>query len=377
MQGYRTIAVNAVHALVVCAMLAGCALPRSGPTAREIKSGGDNPEYQLHIVDVTPQVAAATRYSEPLGFTSDFTSVGPLGADVIRAGDTLSIAVWENVDAGLLSGVGENVTSIDQIQVDQDGDIFVPYVGPVRASGRTPTELRQTITESLDPQTPDPQVEVRRILGDGATVSVLGAVSNPGVFPIETPTRRLSAMLAMAGGVGLEPEIAQVKVERRGQVSVAWLQDIYDNPAYDIALRGGDKVIVEADRRSFTALGASETQTRVNFNQRSMSAIEAMAAAGGLDGNAADPTGIFVFRSEHAEVASRVLGGKPVSGPQRMAYVMNLTEPEGMFAAREFEIRNGDTVYITEAPFTSWRQVIGLTATTVALAGSVAAIAAR
>ncbi|WP_111428318.1 polysaccharide biosynthesis/export family protein [Rhodobacteraceae bacterium DSL-40] len=370
-------AAQAVSALVIAAMVAGCTLPRSGPTTREILSGGDNPAIGLHIVSVTPAVAAATHYSEPLGFGSDFTGAGLLGADVIRAGDTLSVAVWENVDAGLLAGVGQKVTAVDQLQVDQAGNIFMPYVGQIEAAGRTPEQLRTEITRSLAPQTPDPQVEVRRIAGDGSTVSVLGAVASAGVYPIEAPTRRLSSMLARAGGVGIEPDIAQIRVERNGRVGRVWLQDLYDTPAYDIALRGGDKIIVEQDRRAFTALGATEQQARVNFTKPNMSAIEAIAAAGGLDGDAADPTGIFVFRSERADVASRVLGGVAVSGPQRMAYVMNLTEPEGMFAAREFTIRDEDTVYITEAPFKAWRQIIGLTATTVALGGSVAAIASR
>ncbi|WP_424931406.1 polysaccharide biosynthesis/export family protein [Amaricoccus macauensis] len=375
MQAFRKIAVNAVNALLVSTMIAGCTLPRSGPTAREISSGGDDPAYQLHIVDVTPDIAAVTTYTEPLGFGSEFTSLGPIGADAIRSGDTLALSVWENVDAGLLVSTGQNVTSIEQLKVDQNGNIFVPYVGPVQAAGKTPSELRQTITEALTQQTPDPQVEVRRIEGNGATVSVLGAVENSGVYPIEVPTRRLSSMLAMSGGVNIEPDIAQVKIERQGRVGRAWLQDVYDNPSYDIALRGGDKIIVEADRRTFTALGASERQSRVNFTKRDMSAIEALASAGGLDGDAADPTGIFIFRSERPDIASGVLGGAAVAGPQRIAYVINLTKPEGMFAAREFIIRDDDTVYITEAPFSSWRQVIGLTATTVALAGSVAAIA--
>lgn len=370
-------AAQAVHALVIATMVAGCTLPRSGPTTREILSGGDNPEIGLHIVNVTPAVAAATHYSEPLGFGPDFTGAGLLGADVIRAGDTLSVAVWENVDAGLLAGVGQKVTAVDQLQVDQAGNIFMPYVGQIEAAGRTPEQLRTEITRSLSPQTPDPQVEVRRIAGDGSTVSVLGAVASAGVYPIEAPTRRLSSMLARAGGVGIEPDIAQIRVERNGRVGRVWLQDLYDTPAYDIALRGGDKIIVEQDRRAFTALGATEQQARVNFTKPNMSAIEAIAAAGGLDGDAADPTGIFVFRAERADVASRVLGGASVSGPQRMAYVMNLTKPEGMFAAREFTIRDEDTVYITEAPFKAWRQIIGLTATTVALGGSVAAISSR
>jgi polysaccharide export outer membrane protein len=365
-------AAHAVRAVVLVAMVAGCTLPRSGPTAREILSGDQIEDF--FIVNVTPPVAAVTRYEQPLGFGSDFVGAGTVSADVIAAGDRVAITVWENVDNGLLTGIGEKVTLLDQIQVNEAGQIFVPYVGAVHAAGRTPDDVRVDITASLDALTPDPQVEVRRIAGDGSTVSVLGEVAAPGVYPIETPTRRLSPMLARAGGVSVVPDVAQVKIERNGRSGRAWLQDLYDNPTYDIALRPGDRIVVEQDRRSFTALGAAGAQARVNFTKRDMSALEAIAEAGGLNGNAADPTGIFVFRAENAEVADRVLGRTGLVGPQRMAYVIDLTKGEGMFAAREFIIRDEDTIYITEAPLTSWRQIIGLTATVVALGGSVAAL---
>ena len=106
-----------------------------------------------------------------------------------------------------------------------------------------------------------------------------------------------------------------------------------------------------------------------------MSALEAIAAAGGLDGNAADPTGVFIFRTETQEVANRVMGRSDLIGPQRVAYLLNLTQPEGLFSAREFIIRDEDTVYITEAPFASWSRVLGLAGRAVNLTGSVASIA--
>lgn len=180
--------------------LAGCTLPRSGPTAGEILAAGDLPEYGLRIITVTPGVAEAVNRRETLSFGPDLVSAGVVSPDTIRAGDTVAITVWENVDTGLLAGVGQKVTSVDSIQVDQSGDIFFPYVGRLRAAGRTPEDLRRTITDSLQAKTPDPQVEVRRVAGDGSTVSVLGGVARPGVYPIQAPTRRLSAMLAAAGG---------------------------------------------------------------------------------------------------------------------------------------------------------------------------------
>ena len=55
--------------------------------------------------------------------------------------------------------------------------IFVPYAGRIQAAGNTPGSIRKIINDGLKEQTPDPQVEVRQIAGDGATVSLLGAVN--------------------------------------------------------------------------------------------------------------------------------------------------------------------------------------------------------
>ena len=372
--GLRAMA-HCAAAVLVAAALAGCTLPRSGPTAGEIKAAARAPVGDMHIVNVTPGIAAAARSSETLAFSEAFVTAAPVSSDTIRPGDALSVTVWENVDAGLLAGVGQKVTALDRIQVDESGQIYVPYAGRLQAAGMTPDALRAEIVAKLESQTPDPQVEVARVAGDGATVSVMGGVRDPGVYPIETPTRRLSAMLAHAGGVVLVPDVAQIQMERGGKTGRIWLQDLYDNPRLDVALRAGDRIIVEEDRRSFTALGATENQSRVNFNKRDMSALEAIAAAGGLNGNAADPTGIFVFRSEPSSIANRILGRSDLVGEQQVAYVLDLTKPDGLFSARQFIIRNNDTVYVTEAPFAAWSRVLGTGATVVSLAGSVAAIA--
>ena len=234
----------------------------------------------------------------------------------------------------------------------------MPYAGRLRAAGNTPDALRRIITRNLEDQTPEPQVQVRRLAGDGSTVSLIGAVGGQGVYAIERPTRTLSSMLARAGGVSIQPEIAQITVIRGNQRSKIWLQDLYNHPELDIALRGGDRILVEEDTRSFTALGALGGQTVVPFEKQTISAIEAIATVGGLQTNTADPTGVFVFRNEPAEIANRVLGRNDLQGAQRMVYVLDLTKPNGMFNARDFAIRDQDTLYVTEAPFTQWDKTI-------------------
>ena len=54
-----------------------------------------------------------------------------------------------------------------------------------------------------------------------------------------------------------------------------------------------------------------------------------------------------------------MLGRKDLIGAQRMIYVLDLTQPTGMFEARDFLIRDGDTVYVTEAPYVQWQKTIG------------------
>ncbi|KGB82280.1 sugar ABC transporter substrate-binding protein [Rhodovulum sp. NI22] len=366
-----TRAARALTLLTLVATVAGCALPRSGPNKREIFEGSIQKSGDAFVVTVNDRVTRATSVVPSLGFSSDFRNAGIVGSDTIQPGDTLGLTIYENVDDGLLAGEGTNASVLDEVQVDGSGFIFIPYAGRVRASGNTPERLRQIITEKLDAQTPDPQVVVRRLAGDGSTVSIAGSIGAQGVYPIERPTRTLSSMLAAAGGIVIEPEIAQVTVIRGGKRGQIWFQDLYKNPQMDIALRGGDRILVEQDTRDFTALGATGSQRRVAFESQTLSAIEAIAQVGGLSSGLADPTGVFVFRNETPEISNAVLGRDDLQGDQRFVYVLDLTEPNGMFLARDFAIRDGDTVYVTEAPFVQWSKTLGAITGTLGTAGAV------
>ncbi len=344
---------------LVAVLLGGCGLPRSGPTKRELYAGSVLNGGDAFIVTVNPRVTRATAVTPALGFSSAFLNAGVLASDVISPGDVLSMTVFENVkDDPLLGNTGQRVSVLTQLQVDSKGFIFIPYAGRIKAAGSTPDSLRDVITRKLDPQTPDPQVIVQRVAGNGSTVTVAGSVAGQGNFPIEAPTRSLTAMIAKAGGATIPLPVAVVRVTRGSKSEKVWLQDLYSNPKLDIALRPGDQVIVEQDSRSFVALGATGVQNKVAFQTQTLSALEAIATVGGLNSNIADPKGVFVLRNEPAEIANAVLGRSDLVGDQRMVYVLDLTKPTGMFEARDFLIRAGDTVYVTEAPFVQWTKTI-------------------
>ncbi len=134
-------------------------------------------------------------------------------------------------------------------------------------------------------------------------------------------------------------------------------------------------ILVESDQRNFTALGATGAQVRIPFTTRRLTAVEALAQVGGLSSTTADPTGVFVFRDESESVARSVLGRPDLIGTQRIAYVLDLTEPNGIFNARDFIIRDGDTVYVTEAPYVQWQKSLSALTGSVGTANSLNSLA--
>ena len=365
-----------VLALTLVAVLlstVSCGLPRSGPNKREIFAGSVLNGGDAFVVTVNPAVTRATAVMPALGFSSDFLKAGVMASDVISSGDTLGMTVFENVkDDPLLGNTGQRVSALQTLQVDGQGYIFVPYAGRIKAAGQTPEGLRDVITRKLDPQTPDPQVIVQRLAGNGSTVTVSGSVAGQGNYPIDAPTRTLSAMIAKAGGSTIPLPVAVVNVTRGTRTEKVWLADLYSNPRLDIALRPGDSIVISQDTRAFVAMGATGSQSRVPFQTQTLSALEAIATVGGLNSNIADPTGVFVLRNEPAEIANAVLGRSDLIGDQRMVYVLDLTKPTGLFEARDFLIRDGDTVYVTEAPFVQWNKTIGAITGTANQASTVA-----
>lgn len=368
----------ALSLVLVALGVSSCGLPRSGPDKQEIYAGSVLKGGDAFIVSVNPTVTRATSVMPALGFSSSFAKAGVLAPDLISPGDTLGMTVFENVkDDPLLGNTGQRVSALQQLQVDGQGFIFVPYAGRIKAAGQTPEGLRDVITRKLDTQTPDPQIIVQRLAGNGSTVTVAGSVAGQGNYPIDAPTRTLTAMIAKAGGATIPLPVAVVRVTRGGRTEKVWLADLYSNPKFDIALRPGDQVVVEQDTRAFVALGATGAQNRVAFQTQTLSALEAIATVGGLNSNIADPTGVFVLRNEPAEIANAVLGRTDLVGDQRFVYVLDLTRPTGMFEARDFLIRDGDTVYVTEAPFVQWSKTIGAITGTANQAGSLGSAASN
>jgi len=358
-------------ALCLTAALGACGLPRSGPYYEELTQGEVEEGYGFHVIPLTPEITRITRVDERRGFAITFIEARAEPVSTLARGDVLSITVWENIDEGLLNPQGIGATPLPNSKVDERGMVFVPYVGLIKASGRTLNQLRVAIQRRLAEKTLNPQVDIFPIEAKGRLVSVQGVVNAPGLYPIEPPTTHILPMMARAGGITLDPEIVRVKL-RRGRIQgEIWLSDLYDEPRNDVHLRTGDAIIAERDRRIFTALGAVNGSATVQFPTREVSVIRALGSVGGLRDTSADPTGVFLFREEPVEIAQRLFPGQNITEPQRVAYIIDLTQPSGLFLARDFMMRDRDTIYVTTAPFVRWLKILQAVAPVVNFSGSV------
>ncbi|QIE54625.1 polysaccharide export protein [Pikeienuella piscinae] len=361
--------------LVLAATVAACGLPRTGPYYEDLRysqerEDGVDPGFDL--IRVTPEVVSAVNIAEPLGFSMNLIDAQPERTAVLGVGDVVQITVWERGENGLFSPIGGATQLVAEIE--ESGNIYLPYVGNVRAAGRTADGLRGHIRELLADKTLDPQVEVRRKTGDSKSITITGTAGANTVVPIERTTKSLLSLLAKTGFAVPDPEAVRVTLRRGGVEGSIWMEDLFQNPDFDVPVRAGDVIFLNKDRRNFLSLGAIG-QSRVAFPTRDLTVLEAIALVGGLQTSASDPSGVFIFRVERPEIAVRVSEKAPVDQTRNIAYLIDLTEGSGMFLADQMLMRDGDILYVTDAPFTRFSKVAGSIASVVGFTGSAASVA--
>lgn len=106
---------------------------------------------------------------------------------VIGNDDVLAISVWKEPDL------------TKSVPVRSDGKISLPLVGEMQATGKTPQQLEQDISEKLKSFITVPEVTVIVQQVNSRKFNVLGEVSKPGSYPLTAATTIMDA-IATAGG---------------------------------------------------------------------------------------------------------------------------------------------------------------------------------
>lgn len=352
---------NLLIAALVPALLTGCGItPRGAALQSEVLRGTDDENSTVQVVEVTRASLRevddwpVARNSERHNWIS--TNSGG-SARLIRAGDSISLAIWDSQSDSLLTNAEQRSVNMQNIPVSSSGRVFIPYAGEVRISGMTVDQARREIQDRLTPIVPDGQVQLSVAAGSNNTIDVVSGVQRPGRIDLPEISPTILSVIAQAGGISPSLRNPLVRLNRAGQSYAIPSRELFANPARDIRLRGGDRVVVEEDARSYIALGAAGREQVVYFERETVTALDALSTIGGLSDSRADLNGLMVLR-EYAASAVRPTGHAPRK--QQVVFTFDLASAEGLFAARNFEIQPNDVVLAAESPLPVIAQIVGI-----------------
>jgi polysaccharide export outer membrane protein len=340
----------------VCALalLAGChAIPDEGPSTAAVAQGGkpgaDRANLPYVVIDLDAEVARRLAAADPSTRPAESLPPGrPVG--VIGVGDVLHITLWQADATGttLLDHAAVELS----VRVDADGTISVPYAGRVRVAGARPAAVERSLVAQLGAQTVAPQASV--LVADDQTNSVLigGEVARPGRIPLTESARRLTDVIALAGGPRGPDYATEVTVQRGDATLRAALSQLAGDPARDIALSPGDRVMLAPVERHFFAFGAVNRPGDQAYTAGTMTLVDALGRIAGLQDGRANPAGLFVFRRQPAELTRRLMPqpAGPGADLTQVVYRVDLRDPAAFFVMSGFDIAPRDIVYVSNAP---------------------------
>ena len=160
--------IKTISLIAVLIFVSGCSLS-PGMHMNTESSWADKSKY-VYIESIEKDVRLI-KISETLDTSYANNYVYKIGV-----GDQIAVTVWGLQDIFPINNVSTDLTLR---RVDANGNIFFPYVGLVKAKGKTQDQLRDNVTNQLSEYFNDPQVDVTIARFNSQQVFVLGEVTKP------------------------------------------------------------------------------------------------------------------------------------------------------------------------------------------------------
>lgn len=353
--------------MAVAMLLSGCkTLPSSGPTAAEIvhRANDQKNEFRFDIVPLDSKAVEALNEAQSSRSAATMTLAlleKPARKDVLGPGDVLSISIYE-VGVSLFSRVATSGSGLidpaahgekfPEVTIDEEGNINLPFVGPLNVAGSTPNEVEAMIDRRLAHLSQQPQAMVTLAKNVSNTVMVAGNVSKPGRYDLTFNSERLLDAIALAGGATASSEDTLVRFQRDGRIVEQRLDSIRSSSRDDLVLLPRDHIELIQRPRSFTVFGATGKVSQVSFETGGVSLAEALARVQGPSDSSADPTAIFIFRYDDTI--------NPDSGSKPVIYRLNMLEPASYFLAQRVAMQDKDVIYIANAAANQPSKLVGI-----------------
>ncbi|HEY5994374.1 MAG TPA: polysaccharide biosynthesis/export family protein [Gallionellaceae bacterium] len=233
--------------------------------------------------------------------------------------------------------------------VDQDGQVYLPYVGAVKVVGLTMRDLHNELERQFTKYIRKPDFTVQISSYRSKRVFIAGEVKSPGVVPIIDIPMTLPEALGLAGGWTNAGDPGAVEINRDGKQYVVNIPQMTAhglNPSR-ILLQHGDLVRVPSleESKVFVIGDVVKPAALLRPNSR-LTLNDALSGVGGIDPSSGNPRQVYVVR--------RAADKKPE------VYHLDAASPVALALAESFELQGKDVVYVDAAPLARWNRIVSL-----------------
>ena len=189
--------------------------------------------------------------------------------DKLGVGDAIRVIVHQQPDL------------TTEARVSERGTVAMPLIGELKLAGLSPVDAAGAIAASFKKGgfLKNPQVTVAITTMRSKQVSVLGAVTRPGRYPLDDTSAKLADVIAAAGGItptGADP-VTVIRDGKEHKVPVL-------GKAFD--LKGGETIHVE--RAPVFYIYGEVTRSGAYRVEPNMTVMQAIAAGGGITPRGSD-----------------------------------------------------------------------------------------
>lgn len=193
----------------------------------------------------------------------------------------------DRVNVELISSTTQNLPNL---LVEASGTVHMPLAGDVEVKGLGLVAAEAKLKAAL--QRYDSLIQVTLTIAglDGHKVTVVGAVKNPGVVPLQ-PAARLTDVIMQAGGTIVNlvsgqmvsgSDLRTARLLREGhQVPVDFEKAMAGDPLHNVYLRGGDQIYIPSERGLTISVMGQTNGTVVQWSP-GVRLTEVLAISGGI-----------------------------------------------------------------------------------------------
>lgn len=242
--------------------------------------------------------------------------------------------------------------SRDSIKVMADGSISIAPIGHVKVSGLTIPQASGLLTEKYKQYIREIEVVLEPISTRKPTVTVVGAVGKPGIYPIFLGSTRISDAMALAGGVlstttdEKEPlqlsDLEKAYIVRNGKILPVNFNKVMTKGdwLHNIPVMDNDYIYVPSlENARVTILGEVKIPSSVIY-QPEMTVLQAIGKVGGLKDT----------KSEDIKI---IRGG--LKNP--VVYHLNVQDMQ-MGKLADFALEPSDIVFVPKKAISKWNVMV-------------------